>query len=139
MVSRKLIRSDSSRQKSKKSNQVVFLDGLSYKATPEDIKDFFGFHNIKGIETIEIPRGDNGKSKGIAYLEFEKFVDFQRALDLKTGKIRGRDFKILRSDRPITQKKYKPNNDNGQQGAPKKPSTNGEQPLSNSDFSKLFG
>lgn len=80
---------------------------MSYKATIEDIKDFFHFHEIKSINTVEIPRTENGKSKGIAYIEFEKFIDFQKSLDLKVGKIRGREFKILRSDRPITQKKYK--------------------------------
>lgn len=57
--------------------------------------------------TIEIPRAEGGKSRGIAFVEFEKFVDFQKALDLKEGRIHHRDFKILRSDRQITHKKQK--------------------------------
>lgn len=98
---------DSNRQKTKKQLQVVFLEGLSYKATPLDIKDFFKVYSIKDIATIELPKTEDGRSKGIAYIEFEHFVDFQRAIDMKVGNIRGREFKILRSDRAITHKKDK--------------------------------
>lgn len=103
---------------------MAFLEGLSYKAIPEDIRDFFSFHEIYHINAIEIPHTDTGKSRGIAYIEFERFIDFQKALDLKVGKIRGRDFKILRSDRQITQKKHN-NSAGGSYPSDKRPPANG--------------
>lgn len=44
------------------------------------------------IINIAIPRNDDGKSKGFAYVEFEKFKDYQTALDLRKGSLFGKEF-----------------------------------------------
>lgn len=78
---------DSSRQKNKKFAQVIFLKHFPYKAVEKDVEDFF--KNMK-IANIFIPRSDEGKSKGFAYVEFEKFKDYQTALDMHKGSLFGR-------------------------------------------------
>lgn len=65
---------ESNRQKNKKFLQVVFLKGLAFKAEERDVEAFF---KDKKIANISIPRNSDGKAKGIAYVEFEKFKDYQ--------------------------------------------------------------
>lgn len=83
---------------------VVFLEGLAYKATEADIERFFKSNGISNIKEIEIAKNDQQKSKGFAYVELSVFKDYQSALDLGVGSILGREFKIKKSDRKITQK-----------------------------------
>jgi hypothetical protein len=72
---------------------------------------------------VELVRNDRGKTIA-AYVEFEKFVEFQRALDLREGRMHQRDFVILRSDREITRKKNR-GRDEGESKAQGKDGGNG--------------
>ena len=54
------------------------------------------------ISNLMIPKDSSGKRKGFGYVEFEKFKDYQAALDMKKGVLFGRQFQILKSDRQIT-------------------------------------
>jgi RNA recognition motif-containing protein len=47
------------------------------------------FNNMK-IANLMIPKDPSGKSKGFGYVEFEKFKDYQAALDMKKGVLFGR-------------------------------------------------
>lgn len=49
------------------------------------------------------------QSRGFAYIEFTHLSDLMKALDLKEGEFRGRNFKISKSNREIGFKK--PNRD----------------------------
>jgi RNA recognition motif-containing protein len=62
------------------------LKNLHFKAEQKDIEDFF--LNMK-ITNIMIPKYE-GKSKGFGYVEFEKFKDYQTALDMHKGTLFGR-------------------------------------------------
>jgi RNA recognition motif-containing protein len=56
---------DSNRQKNKKFAQVVFLKGVAFKANAKDIEEFF---KGKKIVNISIPRTNEGKARGFAYV-----------------------------------------------------------------------
>ena len=46
-----------------------------------------------------------GHSRGFAFVEFETLTDLMQALDVKTGFLHGRSFKISKSNREISFKK----------------------------------
>jgi RNA recognition motif-containing protein len=48
---------------------------------------------------MSIPLNQQKRPQGFAYVEFEKFKDYQDALDMKRGTILGREVQIFRSDR----------------------------------------
>lgn len=65
---------DSNRQKNKKFTQVVFLKGIAFRAEASHIEEFF---KGKKIVNVSIPKNSDGRGKGFAYVEFEKFKDYQ--------------------------------------------------------------
>ena len=80
----------------KKNNKVVLLKHLSFFVKESDIEKFF---QGKLIEQIYIPKKEDGKSKGFAFVEFEHLKDYQEALEKGTGMLRNRQFQIVKSDR----------------------------------------
>lgn len=114
--------SDNERANTKNMSKVVFLEGLAYKAEEKDVERFFRDREIANIKGIEIARNEQQKSRGFAYVEFAVFKDYQNALDLAGGSLFGREFKIKKSDRRITQKNAERQ----------------EKERSNTDFLKLF-
>lgn len=115
-------------------SNVVFLKNLAFKSSERDIRDFFHFHKLDSISQIELVK--KGSKTIAAYVEFSKFIDFQAALDLRSGRMHQRDFSILRSDRPITHKKREYA---ARSNTPEKDKDEPELPLSNDDFRKMLG
>jgi len=79
---------------------VIFLKGLNFKASEQDIRDFFKDFDIKQVKLVVDKK--SGKSKGFAFVEFQTLEDLRRALSIPEPTILGRTFTITRSERPIT-------------------------------------
>lgn len=105
--SRKIIvqKSDSLMKLKKKQQLVVYLNGLSFKAKEKDVEDFFKQRELK-TEKVLIVRDQNKRSLGYGYAEFKNFQDFEVALKIREGEIKGRKFDIQMSDREITEQKH---------------------------------
>ena len=71
---------------------------LSFFVKESDIEKFF---KGKEIEQIFIPKREDGRSKGFAFVEFEHYKDYHEALEKGTGMLRNRQFQIVKSDREI--------------------------------------
>jgi len=56
----------------------LFVKGLPYSASEEDVSTLDCF---KGVESVEILRFDDGKSKGCGYLKFPTFEQAEEAFD----------------------------------------------------------
>lgn len=54
-----------------KDNRVAFLKGLSFKSNEKDIEEFFGKDKISQIKIV---LDDKGRNKGMAFVEFVRFV-----------------------------------------------------------------
>lgn len=52
---------------------MIILKQLAYKAKEKDIVEFFKDFNI---EDVFIPEGENGKSKGFAFVKFKTMNDY---------------------------------------------------------------
>ena len=78
-----------------------------------------------------IVKNARGTSRGFGYIEFEQLKDFMKALDLKKGRLMGREFTIQKSTREISFKKIEEENKVIQEDL-------GDKPKSNADFRSLF-
>ncbi|KAL1510286.1 hypothetical protein AB1Y20_006606 [Prymnesium parvum] len=56
----------------------VFLGGLSYDATEEDLRADFG--KFGPLDDVQLPMGDGGKHKGFAFLTYRDAEDAQYAV-----------------------------------------------------------
>ena len=65
-----------------KGNKTVFISGLPYEATEEDIKSFF--QNCGGIKEIKIPKyQDSGRNIGYGHVSFKKNKAVNRVIIYK--------------------------------------------------------
>lgn len=79
---------------------MIFIKGLNFKASEQDIRDFFKDFDIKQVKLVVDKK--SGKSKGFAFVEFQTLEDLRRSLSIPEPTILGRQCIIERSDRPIT-------------------------------------
>lgn len=83
-----------------KASTVIFIKKLPKEATEEDIQDYFKDYNIKQLHLVKDKF--TGKSKCFGYIEFNDLFNFKKALALEKGILHGKEFEILKSERPIT-------------------------------------
>lgn len=67
-------------EKAEDKKNVLFVKGIPYSSTEEEVKDFF-----PGATAIRMPTRDDGKIKGFAFLEFETKEEVALYLDEKQG------------------------------------------------------
>jgi nucleolin len=86
---------------------TVFVGGLSFDASEEDVKDFFkecGPINAVRIPTFE----DTGKRRGIAFVEFADAESANKCLEMDGAEMMGRWLKLSLSTSAATGRDNKP-------------------------------
>ncbi len=75
-------------------NQKLFIGGLAWAATDEDLKEAFApFGNVVSASVVKYP--DTGRSKGFAFVEYETVEEATKAKEEMDGKdIAGRPIKV---------------------------------------------
>jgi RNA recognition motif-containing protein len=75
-------------------NPRLFIGGLAWAATDEDLKDAFApFGEVASASVVRFP--DTGRSKGFGFVEYSSTEEAQKAKDEMDGKeIQGRTIKI---------------------------------------------
>lgn len=61
-----------------KEGRKVFLGGLAYESSEDDLRNDFGKYGE--LEDIQLPMGDGGKHKGFAFLTFRQPDDASYAV-----------------------------------------------------------
>ncbi|CAK8690689.1 unnamed protein product [Clavelina lepadiformis] len=69
----------------------LFVSGLSFKTSEEKVREVFSAHGL--LKTVRIVTARNGKSKGLAYIEYENESDASQAL-IKTDQLEVDGFQI---------------------------------------------
>ena len=76
------------------SSRTVYVEGISYDASEEDLEKHFGSTG-SGIKDIRMPRWqDSGKPRGYAHIDFETVEDVRKALKLNRSELLGRYLKV---------------------------------------------
>jgi len=70
----------------------VFVGGLSFDAEENDVREFF--NDCGTIKTIRIPLRDDGKKKGMAFVEFSTGEEAQKAEGKNGQEMMGRWLKV---------------------------------------------
>ena len=75
-------------------NPRLFIGGLAWAATDEDLKDTFApFGEVVSASVVRFP--DTGRSKGFGFVEYSSTEEAQKAKDEMDGKeLQGRAIKI---------------------------------------------
>ncbi|MCL5410560.1 MAG: RNA-binding protein [Patescibacteria group bacterium] len=75
-------------------NPRLFIGGLAWAATDEDLKDAFSsFGEVVSASVVRFP--DTGRSKGFGFVEYSSTEEAQKAKDEMDGKeLQGRAIKI---------------------------------------------
>jgi len=102
VVEGRLEREDPVRQASRFPT-TVHVKNLAFKVDEAKLRDHFG--QCGTIAQVLLVRDEKGRSRGFAFVEFEKPEAAQAALLLTDSKLNGRDVVVSRSQRAITQKK----------------------------------
>ena len=89
-------------QEQSKPNTNLFIRGLAWEATEDDLNGAFSEYG--DVKRATIPRRDDGKSKGFAFVEFgtvEEATAAKEAMDGKeiAGRAIGVDFARPRKER----------------------------------------
>ncbi|KAF8821885.1 FHA domain-containing protein [Cardiosporidium cionae] len=90
-----------------KCQTKVFVAGLSFKTTQDDLQEFF--QSCGSIKSIQIPQGfqkqvqqldsnENQARRGIAFVEFDKAASARIALEKDGRSLKGRVIKVLLAD-----------------------------------------
>ena len=58
----------------------VIVKGLSFQAYENDVRELF--ETFGNVENVRLLTRDDGKSKGIAFIKFNKKSSFEKALEL---------------------------------------------------------
>ncbi|EGW32809.1 uncharacterized protein SPAPADRAFT_60154 [Spathaspora passalidarum NRRL Y-27907] len=75
-------------------SRSIYVGNVDYQSTPEQLEQFFHVVGIIERVTILFDRF-SGLPKGYAYIEFEKSVSVQQAIDELNGKeFRGRELRV---------------------------------------------
>jgi len=83
--------SGSSSSGSSDSN-VVFVGNVSYQCTEESLRAFFA--PCGAISSIRLAKGDDGRPKGFAHVEFEDSNQAQQAVQLSGRELAGRNVRV---------------------------------------------
>ncbi|GAB5354022.1 hypothetical protein AAMO2058_000084100 [Amorphochlora amoebiformis] len=83
---------------------TVYIEGLPFEVTEDDIKDLFG--ECGEIAEVRLPRRQNGKKKGYGFVEFSTGSAAQTALELDQVELKGRYLKVSLSENTNHKKAY---------------------------------
>ena len=76
------------------SSRTVYVEGISYDASEEDLEKHFG-SACSSIKDIRMPRWqDSGKPRGYAHIDFDTVEDEKKALKLNRSELLGRYLKV---------------------------------------------
>ncbi|XP_017875375.1 nucleolin-like [Ceratina calcarata] len=76
-----------------KKRYVLFVGNLPYTATPEEIKKHF-LTKVSEVANIRIPKRDDNKPRGFAYVELNNSTDYEKGLALNHSFISGRRINV---------------------------------------------
>ncbi|CAK88072.1 unnamed protein product (macronuclear) [Paramecium tetraurelia] len=107
-------------------NNSIIIKNLPFKVREIEIRQIFDGMNIT---QIEIPKNEQGKPKGFAFIEFEKQKHLKLALDLNGIEFKGRRLEIQKKEKKMMRKKEEQIEIEEVQDF---------KPKSNSDFKSLF-
>ncbi len=68
------------------------MKGLSFQAYDSDIRDFFS--SCGEVANVKLLTRDDGKSKGLAFVRFNKKSAFNKALELSGAEHLGRSITV---------------------------------------------
>lgn len=80
---------------------TVFLKNLGYKVRESELMDFFA---DTLIESIVIAKDEKGMPKGFGFVSFRDHESLKTALAKGKGTIRGKEFEVLKYDKPVPQR-----------------------------------
>ncbi|XP_034941987.1 LOW QUALITY PROTEIN: glutamic acid-rich protein-like [Chelonus insularis] len=81
----------------KKTRFVLFVGNLPYTTTTDDIKKHF-LTKVSDVTSVRIPLDQKTKKpRGIAYVEFNNHIDYEKGLSLHHSQISGRRINVLYS------------------------------------------
>ncbi|KAM8954265.1 nucleolin isoform 4-T4 [Pelodytes ibericus] len=66
--------------KKERDSRTLFVKNIPYSTTSEDLQEIF-----ENAKEIRVPTGNDGSSKGIAYVEFNSEAEADKALEEKQG------------------------------------------------------
>jgi RNA recognition motif-containing protein len=78
--------------------RILTVKNLSYTVCPTDLRDFF--LPVGKLLRVDIERGKDGGSNGLAYVEFASAADCKNATALQGSQFQGRTMKCEISTRP---------------------------------------
>ncbi|KAI5179627.1 hypothetical protein NEOKW01_0090 [Nematocida sp. AWRm80] len=88
-----------------KDERTVFIKGIKYETTGEDLQELFG--KFGTIKEIRIPKSrDTDKGKGFAYIEFENKESCKEALSLSGTECDGRRLVVDFAKPPVKSDEY---------------------------------
>lgn len=73
-------------------SNVVFVGNVSYQCTEESLRAFFA--PCGAISSIRLAKGDDGRPKGFAHVEFEDSNQAQQAVQLSGRELAGRNVRV---------------------------------------------
>ncbi|OAG29985.1 hypothetical protein NEDG_01532 [Nematocida displodere] len=78
----------SEKEEETKDDRTIFIKGISYNASEEDLQDIFGKYGA--IKEIRIPKSHEGKGKGFAYIEFKNKESCEKSFEVTGTECDGR-------------------------------------------------
>lgn len=84
----------------KDKQHTAFLKNVGYKTRESDLIEFFSQENV---EQIMIAKDERGQPKGFGFVTFKNKMALNTYLKIGKGSIKGKEFEILKYDKPIMQ------------------------------------
>ena len=72
--------------------RTVYVGNLDYNVEEWRIEEFF--NSAGQVEKITIPRGDDGRARGFAFVQFKELSGAKAAIDMSNTELEGRALSI---------------------------------------------
>lgn len=83
------------------ADKTIYVEGISYQATEEDLTRFFQDKGCGKVVAVRMPRyQDSGRPRGYAHLDFKKPEGVAKALTLNGVTMMGRYLSVQRANEP---------------------------------------
>lgn len=85
-------------------DRTVFVEGIPFTASPQDVKDFFIQHDLKDLEECRLPVWqDSGRLRGYGHIVFESVESKEKAKTLSGKYLKDRYLTITEAKKPKDQ------------------------------------